>query len=109
MSKNKPLTVSALKAKLELLESVGAINGDTVICRYDKGSPTFDPFDADADLLHSTEKVIKTLQWNADEHMNNIAQLSNIFMNDDLLDALAAAKTPEDILKAEADFPCEED
>ena len=46
---------------------------------------------------------------NADEHMNNIAQLSNIFMNDDLLDALAAAKTPEDILKAEADFPCEED
>ena len=69
MSKNKPLTVSALKAKLELLESVGAINGDTVICRYDKGSPTFDPFDADADLLHSTEKVIKTLQWNANEHM----------------------------------------
>ena len=46
---------------------------------------------------------------NPDEHMNNIGQLSQIFMNDDLLDALAAARTPEDILKAEADFPCEED
>ena len=46
---------------------------------------------------------------NPEEHMNNIQQLSSIFMNDDLLDALAAARTPEDILKAEADFPCEED
>ncbi len=46
---------------------------------------------------------------NAEEHMNNIQQLSSIFMNDDLLDALAAARTPEDILKAEADFPCEEE
>ena len=41
--------------------------------------------------------------------MQNIQQLSAIFMNDDLLDALAAAETPEDILKAEADFPCEEE
>ena len=46
---------------------------------------------------------------NPDEHMNNIMQLSAIFMNDDLLDALAAARTPEDILKAEQDFPCEEE
>ena len=46
---------------------------------------------------------------NPEEHMNNIAQLSNIFMNDDLLDALAAARTPEDILAAEAKYPCEED
>ena len=46
---------------------------------------------------------------NPDEHMNNIMQLSSIFMNDDLLDALAAARTPEDILKAEQDFPCEEE
>ncbi len=45
---------------------------------------------------------------NADEHMDNIAQLSNIFMNDDLLDALAAARTPEDILAAEAKYPCED-
>jgi PTS system ascorbate-specific IIA component len=41
--------------------------------------------------------------------MNNIQQLSNIFMNDDLLDALAAARTPEDILAAEAKYPCEEE
>jgi PTS system ascorbate-specific IIA component len=41
--------------------------------------------------------------------MNNIQQLSAIFMNDPLLDALAAARTPEDILEAEAKYPCEED
>ena len=46
---------------------------------------------------------------NPDEHMENIAQLSSIFMNDDLLDALAAARTPEDILAAEEKYPCEED
>jgi len=45
---------------------------------------------------------------NAEEHMNNISQLSEIFMNDDLLDALQKAETPEDILQAEKDFPCEE-
>lgn len=46
---------------------------------------------------------------NNDEHMDNIAQLAQIFMNDDLLDALAAARTPEDILEAERKFPCEEE
>ncbi len=46
---------------------------------------------------------------NPDEHIDNIQQLSMIFMNDDLIDALAKAETPEDILKAEKDFPCEED
>ena len=45
---------------------------------------------------------------NPEEHMENISQLSNIFMNDDLLDALAAARTPEDILEAEKKYPCEE-
>ncbi len=46
---------------------------------------------------------------NPDEHMNNIMQLSQIFMNEDLLDALAAARTPEEILEAEAKYPCEEE
>lgn len=46
---------------------------------------------------------------NPDEHMNNIQQLANIFMNDDLIDALAAARTPEDILEAERKYPCEEE
>ena len=46
---------------------------------------------------------------NPDEHTENIMQLSQIFVNDDLLDALAAARTPEDILAAEANFPCEEE
>lgn len=46
---------------------------------------------------------------NPDEHMSNIQQLSEIFMNDALLDALAAARTPEDILEAEKNHPCEEE
>ena len=36
-------------------------------------------------------------------------QLMAIFTNEPLLDALMAAETPEDILKAEADFPPEEE
>ena len=36
-------------------------------------------------------------------------QLMAIFTNEPLLDALMAANTPEDILKAEADFPPEEE
>jgi PTS system ascorbate-specific IIA component len=46
---------------------------------------------------------------NAEEHLSNIQQLTSIFMNDDLLDALAAAETPEDILEAEKKYPCEEE
>ena len=46
---------------------------------------------------------------NSAEHMNNIQQLANIFQNEDLLDALAEAKTPEDILEAEKKYPCEEE
>ena len=45
---------------------------------------------------------------NPEEHMANIQQLSFIFMNEPLIDALAAARTPEDILAAEAKYPCEE-
>ncbi len=45
---------------------------------------------------------------NPEEHMNNIQQLSFIFMNEPLIDALAQARTPEDILAAEAKYPCEE-
>lgn len=46
---------------------------------------------------------------NPDEHLNNIQQLTAIFMNEPLLDALAVAETPEDILEAEKKYPCEED
>lgn len=46
---------------------------------------------------------------NPDEHTDNIMQLSQIFVNDDLLDALQAARTPEDILAAEEKYPCEEE
>ena len=46
---------------------------------------------------------------NPEEHMDNISQLANIFMNDDLLDALQKARTPEDILEADKNFPCEEE
>ena len=43
------------------------------------------------------------------EHLDNMQQLMQIFTNEPLLDALMAADTPEDILKAEADNPPEDD
>ena len=43
------------------------------------------------------------------EHLDNMQQLMAIFTNEPLLDALMEANTPEDILKAEADYPPEED
>ena len=43
------------------------------------------------------------------EHLDNMQQLMAIFTNEPLLDALMAANTPEDILKAEADFPPEDE
>ena len=43
------------------------------------------------------------------EHLDNMQQLMQIFTNEPLLDALMAAETPEDILKAEKDFPPEEE
>ena len=46
---------------------------------------------------------------NPSEHIDNIEQLSAIFMNEPLLDALAAAENAEDILAAVKNFPCEEE
>ena len=67
-------------------------------------------FGVDEDGEKKEANLFLTLfSTNPDEHMNNIQQLSAIFMNDDLLDALAAARTPEDILEAEKKYPCEED
>ena len=43
------------------------------------------------------------------EHIDNIQQLMSVFCNDDLIDALLEADTPEDILAAEAKYPCEEE
>ena len=43
------------------------------------------------------------------EHLDNMQQLMQIFTNEPLLDALMEANTPEDILKAEADYPPEDD
>ncbi|MCC8139843.1 MAG: PTS sugar transporter subunit IIA [Lachnospiraceae bacterium] len=66
-------------------------------------------FGKDEDGEEKTANLFFTLSsTNPDEHMNNIMQLSAIFMNDALLDALAAAETPEDILEAEKNYPCEE-
>ena len=45
---------------------------------------------------------------NPKEHLNNIQQLASLFCNEELLDALMAANTPEDILAAEAAHPIEE-
>ena len=46
---------------------------------------------------------------NSDEHMENISQLMSVFMNEELVDALAAARTPEDIIDAMNKYPCDED
>ena len=43
------------------------------------------------------------------EHIDNIQQLMNVFCNDELIDALLVADTPEDILATEAKYPCEEE
>ena len=43
------------------------------------------------------------------EHIDNIQQLMSVFCNDELIDALLEADTPEDILAAEAKYPCEEE
>ena len=40
-----------------------------------------------------------------DEHLDNMQQLMGIFTNEPLLDALLEARTPEDILAAEAKYP----
>jgi len=67
-------------------------------------------FGTDEDGEKKEAKLLFTLAAaSPEEHMDNIMQLMNIFQNEELLDALMAANTPEDILKAEQDFPCEED
>ena len=66
-------------------------------------------FGFDEDGEHKEANLFFTLSSaNPDEHTDNIMQLSNVFVNDDLLDALQAARTPEDILAAAEKYPCEE-
>ncbi len=66
-------------------------------------------FGEDEDGEKKEAKLFFTLAaCNPDEHMNNIQQLMGVFTNEELLDALMEANTPEDILAAEAKYPCEE-
>lgn len=66
-------------------------------------------FGKDEDGEEKVAKLFFTLAaCNPEEHLNNIQQLMGIFMNEDLLDALIAAETPEDILAAEIAHPIEE-
>lgn len=67
-------------------------------------------FGKDEDGEEKVAKLFFTLAaCNPDEHLNNIQQLMGVFCNEELLDALMAANTPEDILAAEAAYPVEED
>ena len=67
-------------------------------------------FGKDEDGEEKVAKLFFTLAaCNPEEHLNNIQQLMGVFCNEELLDALMAANTPEDILAAEAAFPIEED
>lgn len=66
-------------------------------------------FGKDEDGEEKFAKLFFTLAANnPDEHLNNIQQLVGLFCNEPLLDALMAASTQEDILAAEAAYPCEE-
>lgn len=66
-------------------------------------------FGQDEDGEEKVAKLFFTLAaCNPEEHLNNIQQLMGIFMNEELLDALIAAETPEDILAAEIAHPIEE-
>ena len=67
-------------------------------------------FGKDGDGEEKIAKLFFTLAaCNPEEHLNNIQQLMSIFCNEELLDALMEANSPEDILAAEAAYPCEED
>ncbi len=67
-------------------------------------------FGVDEDGEEKKANLFFTLSaTNPDEHLDNIGQLVEIFTNEPLLDALAAARTPEDILKAEAENPSPEE
>ena len=66
-------------------------------------------FGKDEDGEEKLAKLFFTLAANnPEEHLNNIQQLASLFYNEELLDALMAANTPEDILAAEAAHPIEE-
>lgn len=66
-------------------------------------------FGKDEDGEEKLAKLFFTLAaCNPDEHLNNIQQLAALFCNEELLDALMEANTPEDILAAEAAHPIEE-
>ena len=66
-------------------------------------------FGKDEDGEEKIAKLSFTLAaCNPDEHLNNIQQLAALFCNEELLDALMEANTPEDILAAEAAHPIEE-
>ncbi|MBR0280613.1 MAG: PTS sugar transporter subunit IIA [Oscillibacter sp.] len=64
--------------------------------------------DEDGEPKHA--KLFFTLVANdPNEHLDNMASLMSVFTNYPLLDALQEANTPEDILRAEAENPPEED
>lgn len=67
-------------------------------------------FGTDSDGEKKEANLFFTLSAvNSDEHMENISQLMSVFMNEELIDALAAARTPEDIIEAMNKYPCDED
>ena len=67
-------------------------------------------FGTDEDGEHKIARLFFTLAAkDPSEHIDNIQQLMNVFCNDELIDALLEANSPEDILAAEIKYPCEEE
>ena len=66
-------------------------------------------FGLDEDGVRKEAKLLFTIaSCNPEQHLENITQLMGIFGNEPLLYALMEANTPEDILAAEAAYPCED-
>lgn len=62
-------------------------------------------FGTDADGVEKQAKLLFTLAvCDPEEHLNNIQQLAEIFSSPELLEALIAADTPEDILAVDARY-----
>lgn len=66
-------------------------------------------FGCDADGNEKFARLFFTLAaQNPEEHMGNIQSLVGVFTNEPLLDALLEANSAEDILAADAKYPCAE-
>ena len=61
---------------------------------------SFDPEDPEKDA----QLFFTLASCNPEQHLDNMARLSEMLMNDDVVEALANAKTPEDLLQIQEKY-----